>query len=78
MSSSLESLKTRRIGERCTLKLSRAQTSSRWCESSRSALQCDVNITLTLYDSDDIVRLKAVRINSVPPKRHEGVKRYEE
>ncbi|GFW26436.1 hypothetical protein TNCV_4506761 [Trichonephila clavipes] len=25
-------LKTRRVGERCTLNLSRAQTSSRWCD----------------------------------------------
>ncbi|GFV39507.1 uncharacterized protein TNCV_4338711 [Trichonephila clavipes] len=24
-------LKTRRVGQRCTLNLSRAQTSSRWC-----------------------------------------------
>ncbi|GFW37937.1 hypothetical protein TNCV_4631381 [Trichonephila clavipes] len=31
MSSSLVPLKTRRVGKRCTLNLSRAQTSSRWC-----------------------------------------------
>ncbi|GFW73585.1 uncharacterized protein TNCV_1540401 [Trichonephila clavipes] len=31
MSSSPVSLKTRRVGERCMLNLSRAQTSSRWC-----------------------------------------------
>ncbi|GFU98058.1 uncharacterized protein TNCV_233331 [Trichonephila clavipes] len=31
MSSSLVPLKTRRVGERCTLNLSRAQTSSHWC-----------------------------------------------
>ncbi|GFY17083.1 uncharacterized protein TNCV_1088591 [Trichonephila clavipes] len=31
MSSSPVSLKTRRVNERCTLNLSRAQTSSRWC-----------------------------------------------
>ncbi|GFU68129.1 uncharacterized protein TNCV_247931 [Trichonephila clavipes] len=31
MSSSPVPLKTRRIGQRCTLNLSRAQTSSRWC-----------------------------------------------
>ncbi|GFV02989.1 uncharacterized protein TNCV_2744521 [Trichonephila clavipes] len=31
MSSSPESLKTRHVGERCTLNLSRAQTSSGWC-----------------------------------------------
>ncbi|GFX50681.1 uncharacterized protein TNCV_2722671 [Trichonephila clavipes] len=30
-SSSPEPMKTRRVGERCTLNLSRAQTSSRWC-----------------------------------------------
>ncbi|GFV25876.1 uncharacterized protein TNCV_3868441 [Trichonephila clavipes] len=30
-SSSLVPLKTRRVGARCTLNLSRAQTSSRWC-----------------------------------------------
>ncbi|GFT30425.1 uncharacterized protein TNCV_2377161 [Trichonephila clavipes] len=30
-SSSPVPLKTRRVGERCTLNLSRAQTSSRWC-----------------------------------------------
>ncbi|GFV85076.1 hypothetical protein TNCV_3320141 [Trichonephila clavipes] len=30
-SSSLVPRKTRRVGERCTLNLSRAQTSSRWC-----------------------------------------------
>ncbi|GFU59355.1 uncharacterized protein TNCV_4198731 [Trichonephila clavipes] len=31
MSSSPVLLKTRRVGERCPLNLSRAQTSSRWC-----------------------------------------------
>ncbi|PRD36330.1 UNVERIFIED_CONTAM: hypothetical protein NCL1_09022 [Trichonephila clavipes] len=31
MSSSPVPLKTRRVGKRCTLNLSRAQTSSRWC-----------------------------------------------
>ncbi|GFT62427.1 hypothetical protein TNCV_4717891 [Trichonephila clavipes] len=31
MSSSPVLLKTRRVGERCTLNLSRAQTSSHWC-----------------------------------------------
>ncbi|GFY17431.1 uncharacterized protein TNCV_658441 [Trichonephila clavipes] len=31
-SSSLVPLKTRRVGERCTLNLSRAQMSSRWCD----------------------------------------------
>ncbi|GFX72621.1 uncharacterized protein TNCV_4062171 [Trichonephila clavipes] len=31
-SSSPVPLKTRRIGQRCTLNLSRAETSSRWCE----------------------------------------------
>ncbi|GFV88618.1 hypothetical protein TNCV_1244281 [Trichonephila clavipes] len=31
-SSSPELLKTRLVGERCTLNLSRAQTSSRWCD----------------------------------------------
>ncbi|GFY35810.1 uncharacterized protein TNCV_4841871 [Trichonephila clavipes] len=31
MSSSLVPLKTRRVGERCTLNLWRGQTSSRWC-----------------------------------------------
>ncbi|GFW50229.1 uncharacterized protein TNCV_4696471 [Trichonephila clavipes] len=30
-SSSPVSLKTRRVGQRCTLNLSRAETSSRWC-----------------------------------------------
>ncbi|GFY23199.1 uncharacterized protein TNCV_3764391 [Trichonephila clavipes] len=30
-SSSLVPLKTRRVGQRCTLNLSRAETSSRWC-----------------------------------------------
>ncbi|GFV81462.1 hypothetical protein TNCV_51861 [Trichonephila clavipes] len=30
-SSSPVPLKTRRVGQRCTLNLSRAQTSSRWC-----------------------------------------------
>ncbi|GFX42868.1 uncharacterized protein TNCV_5072321 [Trichonephila clavipes] len=30
-SSSRVPLKTRRVGKRCTLNLSRAQTSSRWC-----------------------------------------------
>ncbi|GFX52545.1 hypothetical protein TNCV_4325611 [Trichonephila clavipes] len=29
--SSLVPMKTRRVGERCTVNLSRAQTSSRWC-----------------------------------------------
>ncbi|GFU80757.1 uncharacterized protein TNCV_514841 [Trichonephila clavipes] len=38
-SSSPVPLKTRRVGQRCTLNLSRAETSSRWC-----AEQCDVNI----------------------------------
>ncbi|GFW23448.1 hypothetical protein TNCV_3805451 [Trichonephila clavipes] len=32
-SSSSVPLKIRRVGERCTLNLSRAQTSSRWCGS---------------------------------------------
>ncbi|GFW73103.1 uncharacterized protein TNCV_832221 [Trichonephila clavipes] len=31
MSSSRVPLETRRVGKRCTLNLSRAQTSSRWC-----------------------------------------------
>ncbi|GFV50735.1 uncharacterized protein TNCV_2213961 [Trichonephila clavipes] len=31
MSSSQVPLKTRRVGKRCTLNLSRAQTSFRWC-----------------------------------------------
>ncbi|GFS55270.1 hypothetical protein TNCV_1626191 [Trichonephila clavipes] len=31
MSSSIGPLKSRRLGERCTLNLSRAQTSSCWC-----------------------------------------------
>ncbi|GFX65402.1 uncharacterized protein TNCV_4475221 [Trichonephila clavipes] len=31
MSSSLVPLKTRRVGQRCTLNLSRAEMSSRWC-----------------------------------------------
>ncbi|GFT55055.1 uncharacterized protein TNCV_2325601 [Trichonephila clavipes] len=31
MSSSPVPLKTRRVGKRCTLNLSRAQTTSRWC-----------------------------------------------
>ncbi|GFX55319.1 uncharacterized protein TNCV_3968731 [Trichonephila clavipes] len=31
MSSSPVPLKTRRLGQRCTLNLSRAETSSRWC-----------------------------------------------
>ncbi|GFU89000.1 uncharacterized protein TNCV_2894481 [Trichonephila clavipes] len=30
-SSSAVPLKTRRVGQRCTLNLSRAETSSRWC-----------------------------------------------
>ncbi|GFW26620.1 hypothetical protein TNCV_2850101 [Trichonephila clavipes] len=33
LSSSRVPLKTRRVGERCTLNLLRAQTSSRWCGS---------------------------------------------
>ncbi|GFW99061.1 hypothetical protein TNCV_3008311 [Trichonephila clavipes] len=39
-------LKTRRVGQRCTLNLSRAETSSR-CP--RVAEQCDVNINSTQY-----------------------------
>ncbi|GFX78309.1 uncharacterized protein TNCV_5136561 [Trichonephila clavipes] len=31
ISSSPMPLKTRRVGQRCTLNLSRAETSSRWC-----------------------------------------------
>ncbi|GFU09644.1 hypothetical protein TNCV_2215301 [Trichonephila clavipes] len=31
MSSSLAQLKTHRVGKRCTLNLSRAEMSSRWC-----------------------------------------------
>ncbi|GFV37218.1 hypothetical protein TNCV_1056221 [Trichonephila clavipes] len=31
MSSSPVPIKTRRVGQRCTLNLSRAETSSRWC-----------------------------------------------
>ncbi|GFV81570.1 hypothetical protein TNCV_52941 [Trichonephila clavipes] len=37
MSSSPEPLKTRRVGQRCTLNLSRAETSSRWCACSKSS-----------------------------------------
>ncbi|GFW13409.1 hypothetical protein TNCV_1879111 [Trichonephila clavipes] len=33
VSSSPVPLKTRRVGKRCTLNMSRAQTSSRWCGS---------------------------------------------
>ncbi|GFU07562.1 uncharacterized protein TNCV_2225381 [Trichonephila clavipes] len=50
-SSSSVPLKTRCVGERCKLNLSRAETSSRWCgvvvrsaKSPRVAEQCDVNI----------------------------------
>ncbi|GFS53623.1 hypothetical protein TNCV_730601 [Trichonephila clavipes] len=43
-SSSPVPLKTRRVGERCTLNLSRAQTSSVGVVSSRVAELCDVNI----------------------------------
>ncbi|GFU86451.1 uncharacterized protein TNCV_1418031 [Trichonephila clavipes] len=32
VSSSPESPKTRRVGQRCTLNLSRAETSSHWCD----------------------------------------------
>ncbi|GFU96386.1 alpha-carbonic anhydrase domain-containing protein [Trichonephila clavipes] len=47
MSSSPVPLKTRRVGQRCTLNLSRAETFSRWCGG------CDVNIhSLTLARSD--------------------------
>ncbi|GFW81062.1 hypothetical protein TNCV_4804301 [Trichonephila clavipes] len=33
MSSSPVPLKTRRVGQQCTLNLSRVETSSRWCDS---------------------------------------------
>ncbi|GFU49905.1 hypothetical protein TNCV_4686601 [Trichonephila clavipes] len=36
-SSSPVPLKTRRVGQRCTLNMSRAETSSRWCGSLRAA-----------------------------------------
>ncbi|GFU56403.1 hypothetical protein TNCV_2609251 [Trichonephila clavipes] len=40
MSSSPVPLKTRRVGQRCTLNLSRAETSSRWCKACLQYEQC--------------------------------------
>ncbi|GFX83072.1 hypothetical protein TNCV_4986661 [Trichonephila clavipes] len=38
-------LKTRRVGQRCTLNLSRAETSSRWCGSPPVGVQAQVSST---------------------------------
>ncbi|GFY10228.1 uncharacterized protein TNCV_2629071 [Trichonephila clavipes] len=52
MSSSPVPLKIRRVGQRCTLNLSRAQTSSRWCDvvaRRRGASSGLVHVTLAWF-----------------------------
>ncbi|GFW37139.1 uncharacterized protein TNCV_5020371 [Trichonephila clavipes] len=55
MSSSPIPLKTRRVGQRCTLNLSRAETSSRWCEggfsyrSIRACVQRNSSIVMRVW-----------------------------
>ncbi|GFS84783.1 hypothetical protein TNCV_2956801 [Trichonephila clavipes] len=44
-------LKTRRVGERCTLNLSRAQTSSRWCGVIGEGVPAQVSSLLFAHDS---------------------------
>ncbi|GFX21409.1 hypothetical protein TNCV_2821171 [Trichonephila clavipes] len=53
-SSSPVPLKTRRVGQRCTLNLSRAETSSRWCEDSQ-----DIDI-FQAVKSGDVLKVKSV------------------
>ncbi|PRD34037.1 UNVERIFIED_CONTAM: hypothetical protein NCL1_15828 [Trichonephila clavipes] len=51
MSSSPEPLKTRRVGKRCKLNLSGAQTSSRWCGVISSASSSVVFVTWPRFGS---------------------------
>ncbi|GFX80570.1 hypothetical protein TNCV_498381 [Trichonephila clavipes] len=67
MSSSPVPLKTDRVGQRCTLNMSRAQTSSRWCgvvSSSYSTRQYLVKPGLEL-----MVRLVKVTVERSLPER---------
>ncbi|GFY21501.1 uncharacterized protein TNCV_1166491 [Trichonephila clavipes] len=54
-------LKTRRVGERCTLNLSRAQTSTRWCgvivRRGACQLRCRPRY-LTMVQNDEVHRQK--------------------
>ncbi|GFV56432.1 hypothetical protein TNCV_1709821 [Trichonephila clavipes] len=63
MSSSPVPLKTRRLGMRCTLNLSRAQPSSRWCgvvvklSNARRALYLPLNFEPLSSDENDTPEL---------------------
>ncbi|GFW15980.1 uncharacterized protein TNCV_4432531 [Trichonephila clavipes] len=61
MSSSSVPLKTHRVGQRCTLNLSRAETSSRWCGvvvRRGGASSGVVYVTLTMVQNYVVRRLK--------------------
>ncbi|GFS81170.1 uncharacterized protein TNCV_1224191 [Trichonephila clavipes] len=78
MSSSPVPLKTRLVGERCTLNLSRAQTSSRWCgvvvrrEGASSGVVLitwpGFKITRSVAKSPRVAEQCAVNLHSSPPK----------
>ncbi|GFV72725.1 hypothetical protein TNCV_1951941 [Trichonephila clavipes] len=53
MSSSPVPLETRRVGEKCTLNLSRAQTSSHWCA---VVVHVPVQVSSMLLDHDSKLR----------------------
>ncbi|GFV92211.1 uncharacterized protein TNCV_1896471 [Trichonephila clavipes] len=57
MSSSVVPLKTHRVGERCTLNLSRVQTSSRWCGVMVRGRRCQLRCCprhLTMVQNDEV------------------------
>ncbi|GFV66489.1 uncharacterized protein TNCV_2714081 [Trichonephila clavipes] len=61
MSSSPVSLKTRRVGKRCTLNLSRAQTSSSWCGVVVRGRGCQIGYRprhLTMVQNYEVCRQK--------------------
>ncbi|GFW46107.1 uncharacterized protein TNCV_3277241 [Trichonephila clavipes] len=51
MSSSPVPLKTRRVGQRCTLNLSRAETSSQWCGRKERGVPTQVSSSLLDHGS---------------------------
>ncbi|GFV61709.1 uncharacterized protein TNCV_188671 [Trichonephila clavipes] len=77
MSSIQVPLKTRRVGQRCTLNLSRAETSSRWCgvvvRRGGCQLRCRprhltmVQITWSVAKSPRVAEQCDVNINSTQP-----------
>ncbi|GFX77702.1 uncharacterized protein TNCV_1106191 [Trichonephila clavipes] len=55
-SSSPVPLKTRHVGQRCTLNLSRAQTSSRWCGVVVRRKRVSAQMSSTLLDHGSILQ----------------------